>query len=1193
MADQAERVILEAEETPVLEAVGKANAALDSFEKKSESSHGKVIRISDQTRSSVQRLIASLEKQADTYGKSGVEKLIAQRDQLLQRYSREPQAIDAITKSYEKMIAVEEQGHASVQKLGLALKDVFEGRTNFAAVEVGKFIQSLSGMAAVAAGAGAALLGLVAGSVESVKSLAQYGIAIRDVELRTGLSAKQVEQFSFAARAAGQDVSIFERMMRGLSEAADDTSKEGEKARATMQRIGVTMVDAHTGALKPTAQVLEEIAEGLNRLPAGFQRDEAALALFKRAGVEAVPVISELTENLEIARSKGYGPSEEEVQRFLQYQREVTEAGFAWERFARSIKEPLAATVSVTFKWLGVASDIMTLPGKILGQRLLGGKPTADDIEMKETEGYGYGASMSRKAHADEQAAIARNDQMVAAAKAATENGKQLEAAEKKLAELESQLKTGVMPSVNEPILKQIGAQRQTIADIKARTEAAKELKDWERQAAEFEKKGDESELNAIEKIYFQRDQLLKQAEKVKASEAQIAAIRKSADQQADVLYKKNDEEFEKYAAKHDAEQRKEMLALMMPSKEQMKEWEEGFAAQERIDDIRVQTQRTELQRRAARSERMAELAGGSDEDIAKQAYETRLKLAVQLANIEAERISKEENAAKRSVMAAEAQKDLFGELAQAQDQFDEKRAQIQRKLQQQREQELQSQIDGLQKQAEKLFDVLFTKPKNFGRDVLNTIQSSVLKPVTETLGGAAANILHPLIYGADGHSGLAGFFHGTSKDPVRVSTDLNTTATMQNSTVIAGLTAILAASMGMAAPSISGGAAGVPAISIPSVSAPSSSLPASLNLPLFGGSYSLGEASAASGPASAASGAGAADIAELPVRSGRNSALDPLAVLFPKTGQGGAGAGSIFRPGGLSGMLGNLKNTVYNSGSIQMGPGVATTAAGIGGPLGSIAGVASSPAAGMAGLMLGLNGVQRQGVGGTIEAGLGGALAGFSLGAQIGAIGGPMGALIGAGAGVLAGVISSVFFENPQRKAHDQIKSIYGVDIPQNSGTIKQVVQIAQSQFGGDIAVAVRSPSVRQLVMLYSEATGQKMPLSATTPYAGSLVEQGGRLYQQASYQDGQAHVYSSALPTLGGVAASTYPTPGGPNTAGGTGPTYLSLNIGGSDTANFMTGQFVTPQFVTDQALAAQYSSYGRTQQSANMQVPGLTVA
>ena len=142
-------------------------------------------------------------------------------------------------------------------------------------------------------------------------------------------------------------------------------------------------------------------------------------------------------------------------------------------------------------------------------------------------------------------------------------------------------------------------------------------------------------------------------------------------------------------------------------------------------------------------------------------------------------------------------------------------------------------------------------------------------------------------------------------------------------------------------------------------------------------------------------------------------------------------------------------------------------------------------------------------------------------------------------------------------------------------------------------IAVAVRSPSVRQLVMLYSEATGQKMPLSATTPYAGSLVEQGGNLYQQASYQDGQAHTYASNIPTLGGIASGTYPTPGGPNTSGGTGATYLSMNVSGSDAANFMTGQFVTPQFVTDQAMAAQYSSYGRTQQSANMQVPGLTVA
>ena len=99
-----------------------------------------------------------------------------------------------------------------------------------------------------------------------------------------------------------------------------------------------------------------------------------------------------------------------------------------------------------------------------------------------------------------------------------------------------------------------------------------------------------------------------------------------------------------------------------------------------------------------------------------------------------------------------------------------------------------------------------------------------MLKPVTEALGGMAANVLHPIIYGADGQGGLAGVFKGGKQDPVRVSTDQNTAATMQNSAVMAALTAILAAGMGVAAPSLqsgAAGAAGVLGISIPSISAP------------------------------------------------------------------------------------------------------------------------------------------------------------------------------------------------------------------------------------------------------------------------------------------------------------------------------------------------------------------------------------
>jgi hypothetical protein len=92
--------------------------------------------------------------------------------------------------------------------------------------------------------------------------------------------------------------------------------------------------------------------------------------------------------------------------------------------------------------------------------------------------------------------------------------------------------------------------------------------------------------------------------------------------------------------------------------------------------------------------------------------------------------------------------------------------------------------------------------------------------------------------------------------------------------------------------------------------------------------------------------------------------------------------------------------------------------------------------------------------------------------------------------------------------------------------------------------------------------------------------VEQGGSLYQQASFQNNSWNTYASNLPTLGGIVGGTFPTPGG----AGAGGTTIALNI---------NGQPITPEFVTDQSMAAQGSSYGRTQQAANMQVPGLMVA
>ena len=178
-----------------------------------------------------------------------------------------------------------------------------------------------------------------------------------------------------------------------------------------------------------------------------------------------------------------------------------------------------------------------------------------------------------------------------------------------------------------------------------------------------------------------------------------------------------------------------------------------------------------------------------------------------------------EENAATRSVLAAQAKKDLFLELAQAEDQLEEKRAQLAQKHQQ----EIQQQLDELTHTAEGLFKTLLTKPGEFGKQLGNTLHEAILKPVTEGLGGMVAQTLHPLIYGAEGQGGVAGIMHGAfgggKQDPVAVTSD-NTTATVQNSRAIWLLTAVLSEYMGRGVPSLSTqGATAIPNIGMASPS--------------------------------------------------------------------------------------------------------------------------------------------------------------------------------------------------------------------------------------------------------------------------------------------------------------------------------------------------------------------------------------
>jgi hypothetical protein len=300
-------------------------------------------------------------------------------ESLLSRAGTTEAAAKRIRAGYADIIKAAEEdekhGHGSgnqaLRRGGLAIKDALEGSSRGAFIELADIFVGTSGSggilqgavpkiaeatglpsaAIVGAGAIAATLAAVSvAGLAAMHSLAEYGREVENVHLRTGIAATNVEQFAFAAKMSGQDVNVFEKIIRGLSQAEDDTSTEGVKARTTLANMGVSFRDSATGELKPTEQVLIDISNALNKIPEGAQRNAAAMDIFKRVGIEAIPVMAKLSENVQRAKQLGFGASEEELKRWEDYERKLTEASAIFSHFVRMVKEPLAATVVFLFQ---------------------------------------------------------------------------------------------------------------------------------------------------------------------------------------------------------------------------------------------------------------------------------------------------------------------------------------------------------------------------------------------------------------------------------------------------------------------------------------------------------------------------------------------------------------------------------------------------------------------------------------------------------------------------------------------------------------------------------------------------------------------------------------------------------------------------------------------------------------------------
>jgi hypothetical protein len=699
----AEQIVLEIDERPAVAAVDRANKAIGSHEqsvktfmdnagRKWESYGDTVVRVNDKSRSSLDRLIKSMEQQAAVAGKSGVEKLVAERDILIRKWGDEEKAVQAITKAYAAKIEAEKASSSSMQAFGQNAQMFLQNPMQGAQSAITGAAQAMGPFGIATVGTVTALVAVGTAAYGAMKSLGEYGTEIRNTALRTGLSTQEVQAFGFAAKMVGQDVSIFERSMRGLTMAVEDNSAKGMKAREWLERFGVDIRGLKDGTAG-TAETFERIAAGLGSMSNPLERNKALLDLFKRSGIEMAPVLDQLQSSIDKFHQHGFGMTDEELARTKRYQEQVVLISTAWEEAMRSAKQYFAELASVlvspspALKMLIGMS--LQLPASFQGS-------PGGSSEPRFQEGRNLTAERIAAA------AGSQNDAAVRAYLASQGLPGQLKTAEAKLSTMAApQLGVSTAQDVTD-----YQKQERTVQALKDQIKNQKDQAEYAKRMAEADqsqtRRDYERVLEANKKLEKYRE-LFEPGYEAPAYRSEI----KEEDQPA-LQYLKG----------------LSRGTLAVPS---------GYTSGQQARRDASNTQQMQLRMLGSQ----ATLSGMSPEDKSAAGYQIRIQAAnaEYAADIQLAKTAADESTAKD----ARQQKYFDAEMDRQQALADH-----QVKL-----------FEEIKGKTEGLLHTLFTDPKNFGKQLESTVRNAALRPIEDRLSTAIAAPLSG-IFGGHSSSNLA-----------------------------------------------------------------------------------------------------------------------------------------------------------------------------------------------------------------------------------------------------------------------------------------------------------------------------------------------------------------------------------------------------------------------------------------------------
>jgi lambda family phage tail tape measure protein len=194
------------------------------------------------------------------------------------------------------------------------------------------------GPAGLIAGASIAALGV--GITALVMPVARVGDEFFKLSQKTGVSVEALTALDYAAKLSDVSTEGLTKALQRLSVAMFDSQVNGEEGSAALKALGVSATDVH-GQIRPTEQVLLDLADKFSAMPDGADKAALAVKLFGKEGLAIIPFLNQgregITALIEEAQRLGLVMSEDVARASEAFNDNLTRLSAIFEGVQRQI----------------------------------------------------------------------------------------------------------------------------------------------------------------------------------------------------------------------------------------------------------------------------------------------------------------------------------------------------------------------------------------------------------------------------------------------------------------------------------------------------------------------------------------------------------------------------------------------------------------------------------------------------------------------------------------------------------------------------------------------------------------------------------------------------------------------------------------------------------------------------------------